>query len=343
MADERWLSVDDVAAYLGVKRFTVYRWIDSRGLPAHKRGKLWLLRKHEVDRWVLLGRGGARRTQTAAQQVSHLPADIPPFLCCQGETVEPELYTRGARSAGERPVSGPPGSRDRISPGLSGVQDGSADSLGGLLHFSARSVTSVPESANSQVGVVMGLAAGVDMPVRIEALTLTGTGQVAPAGTVLRVMQDSVAQAVAFAGSHLAELGISRAALELTDIVLVADVGDIPVQTDSLGAAVALCLTSALGGTRIRRWTATAGRLQPDGYLEPVADVAQRLRAAVRGGIREVFLPQQNASEAAALPFLRDWPVKIMPVSHVNEVIQLASVRGQLDMFKMAGNGGSEK
>jgi len=53
--DDRWLSVDDIAAHLGVSRDTVYRWIDHRGLPAHKVGRLWKFRKAEIDEWVRAG------------------------------------------------------------------------------------------------------------------------------------------------------------------------------------------------------------------------------------------------------------------------------------------------
>ena len=53
--DDRWLSVDEIAEYLGIKRDTVYRWIDRRNMPAHKVGRLWKFRKDEVDRWVRKG------------------------------------------------------------------------------------------------------------------------------------------------------------------------------------------------------------------------------------------------------------------------------------------------
>lgn len=52
---EPWASVDDVAAHLGVAKDFVYRWIDMRGLPAHKIGKLWKFKLSEVDAWVLGG------------------------------------------------------------------------------------------------------------------------------------------------------------------------------------------------------------------------------------------------------------------------------------------------
>ncbi|RLI67489.1 MAG: transcriptional regulator [Candidatus Gerdarchaeota archaeon] len=53
--DDRWISVEEVAAYLGVKRDTIYKWINRRNMPAHKAGRLWKFRKEEVDEWV---RGG---------------------------------------------------------------------------------------------------------------------------------------------------------------------------------------------------------------------------------------------------------------------------------------------
>jgi excisionase family DNA binding protein len=52
MIEDRWLSVDEIAGYLGVKRDTVYKWIDRKHMPAHKVGRLWKFRKEEVDQWV---------------------------------------------------------------------------------------------------------------------------------------------------------------------------------------------------------------------------------------------------------------------------------------------------
>jgi len=55
MMEDRWLSVDDIAAYLGIKRDTVYRWISERNMPGHKIGRLWKFRKEEIDEWVKSG------------------------------------------------------------------------------------------------------------------------------------------------------------------------------------------------------------------------------------------------------------------------------------------------
>jgi excisionase family DNA binding protein len=52
---EPWSSVDDVAKHLGVAQDSIYRWIDARGLPAHKIGRLWKFKLSEVDIWVREG------------------------------------------------------------------------------------------------------------------------------------------------------------------------------------------------------------------------------------------------------------------------------------------------
>jgi len=49
---ESWLSMDELTAYLGVKRDTVYKWIRRKEMPAHKVGWLWKFRRSEIDAWL---------------------------------------------------------------------------------------------------------------------------------------------------------------------------------------------------------------------------------------------------------------------------------------------------
>jgi excisionase family DNA binding protein len=49
---EPWVSVEAVARHLGVAKDSVYRWIESKALPAHRVGRLWKFKLTEIDEWV---------------------------------------------------------------------------------------------------------------------------------------------------------------------------------------------------------------------------------------------------------------------------------------------------
>ena len=53
---ERWLSVDEIAAHLGVNPDTIYKWITRKKMPAHKLGRLWKFLASEVDAWLKAGK-----------------------------------------------------------------------------------------------------------------------------------------------------------------------------------------------------------------------------------------------------------------------------------------------
>jgi excisionase family DNA binding protein len=61
---EPWVSVDDLARHLGVAKDSVYRWIERKGLPARKVGKLWKFKLSEVDEWVRAGGASSSSTDT---------------------------------------------------------------------------------------------------------------------------------------------------------------------------------------------------------------------------------------------------------------------------------------
>lgn len=52
---DKWVSIEDSAAHLGVARGPAHRWIEGRGLPAHQIGRLWEFKLSDVDEWVRAG------------------------------------------------------------------------------------------------------------------------------------------------------------------------------------------------------------------------------------------------------------------------------------------------
>ena len=64
---EPWVSVDEVAKHLGVAKDSVYRWIERKGLPAHRMGRLWKFKISEVDEWVHEGGAASDAAVDAAE------------------------------------------------------------------------------------------------------------------------------------------------------------------------------------------------------------------------------------------------------------------------------------
>lgn len=62
MKPEPWVSLEEIAAHVGVSRDTVHRWIRARKMPAHRVGHLWKFKVSQVDAWVEAGKAGPGRT-----------------------------------------------------------------------------------------------------------------------------------------------------------------------------------------------------------------------------------------------------------------------------------------
>jgi len=58
---DRWLSVEEIAEYLGVSKDTIYGWVSNKGMPGHKVGRFWKFKRQEIDEWVRAG-GAAMAT-----------------------------------------------------------------------------------------------------------------------------------------------------------------------------------------------------------------------------------------------------------------------------------------
>ena len=51
----RWYSLKEICAYLGVSRDTIFKWIETKNMPAQKIGRQWKFKLDEVDAWVKSG------------------------------------------------------------------------------------------------------------------------------------------------------------------------------------------------------------------------------------------------------------------------------------------------
>jgi excisionase family DNA binding protein len=69
----RWLSLAEIAAYLGVSKDSVYRWLETRRMPAHEVGRRWMFKAAEDDAWVRSGKAGFAAEPAAGQEPAPAP------------------------------------------------------------------------------------------------------------------------------------------------------------------------------------------------------------------------------------------------------------------------------
>ena len=70
---EHWVGVGDVTAHLGGGKDSIYRWVESRGLPVRSVGRLLRFGHSQIDVWVEAGGGeatGANR-RPSARRIPH--------------------------------------------------------------------------------------------------------------------------------------------------------------------------------------------------------------------------------------------------------------------------------
>ena len=61
---EKWSTLKEVQAYLGVGRETILAWIAKRNMPAYKVGRLWKFKLSEVDDWIRSGGASDDKVET---------------------------------------------------------------------------------------------------------------------------------------------------------------------------------------------------------------------------------------------------------------------------------------
>lgn len=47
------MTVNEVADYLRISKWTLYRWVKEKSMPVYKTGGLDRFRKIEIDEWIM--------------------------------------------------------------------------------------------------------------------------------------------------------------------------------------------------------------------------------------------------------------------------------------------------
>ena len=180
-----------------------------------------------------------------------------------------------------------------------------------------------------QVGVVTGLAwtsVGGDL-LQIEALKLPGKGRMKTTGKLGDVMKESIDAAASYVRSVSPQIGVKPPKFDAIDIHVHVPDGATPKDGPSAGLAMVTSIVSVLTGIPVRKDIAMTGEVSLRGNAMPIGGLKEKLLAALRGGIKTVFIPEENAKDLAEIPENVKTGLKIIPVTHVREVLAQALVR----------------
>ena len=180
-----------------------------------------------------------------------------------------------------------------------------------------------------QVGVVTGLAwteVGGEL-LTIEALMMPGKGKMTVTGNLRDVMKESISAASSYVRSRAPSIGVKPPMFDRKDIHVHVPEGATPKDGPSAGIAMATAIVSVLSGIAVRKDVAMTGEITLRGRVLPIGGLKEKLLAALRGGIKTVLIPEDNVKDLAEIPDNVKSGMKLIPVSHVDEVLKHALVR----------------
>ena len=179
-----------------------------------------------------------------------------------------------------------------------------------------------------QVGVVTGLAytsVGGEL-LSIEALRLPGKGRMKTTGKLGDVMKESIEAASSYVRSVAPQLGIKPPKFDKWDIHVHVPEGATPKDGPSAGLAMVTSIVSVLTGIPVRKDIAMTGEVTLRGNALAIGGLKEKLLAALRGGIKTVLIPEENAKDLPDIPDNVKEGLEIITVSHVSEVLKHALV-----------------
>ncbi|MEP1327098.1 endopeptidase La [Pseudophaeobacter sp.] len=180
-----------------------------------------------------------------------------------------------------------------------------------------------------QIGVVTGLAytsVGGEL-LSIEALRLPGKGRMKTTGKLGDVMKESIEAASSYVRSISPKIGVKPPKFDKWDIHVHVPEGATPKDGPSAGLAMVTSIVSVLTQIPVRKDIAMTGEVTLRGNALAIGGLKEKLLAALRGGIKTVLIPEENAKDLPEIPDNVKEGLEIIPVSHVSQVLELALVR----------------
>jgi ATP-dependent Lon protease len=182
-----------------------------------------------------------------------------------------------------------------------------------------------PPSREGEVGVVKGLAwteAGGEV-LEIEATLTRGRGLMLT-GQLGDVMKESGQTALSFVRRILCDMDVDESVLSRQEVHVHIPAGATPKDGPSAGVAIATAIVSLATQIPVRGDVAMTGEITLRGRILPVGGVREKALAAARAGVTRMILPEHSMREVEEIPRELKRKITFIPVTHMNEVLEVA-------------------
>lgn len=154
----------------------------------------------------------------------------------------------------------------------------------------------------------------------IEAAMIPGKGQLILTGKLGDVMKESVRAALTYARSK----GYGKKVhYDKTDFHIHFPEGAVPKDGPSAGTAICTALTSLVTNTPVKKGIAMTGEITITGRVLPVGGIKEKFLAAYRENIKTILYPKTNEKDVSEIPEQIRKELKLIPVTHMDEVIKV--------------------
>ena len=174
-------------------------------------------------------------------------------------------------------------------------------------------------------GVVTGLAwtpVGGEI-LYIETMFVPGKGEIIITGQLGDVMKESARIAVSLVKTAFPD---SRKLFEKNDLHIHVPEGAVPKDGPSAGIALTTALASLVTGKVVDPHIAMTGEVALRGAVTPIGGVPEKLMAAERAGITQVFIPEENMYDLKDVADEVKEKMDIIPVSSTEEVLNRVGI-----------------
>ena len=174
-------------------------------------------------------------------------------------------------------------------------------------------------------GIVTGLAwtqAGGDI-LFIETMFTRGKGETLITGQLGDVMKESAQIAVSLVKYLFPE---EEEQFEKNDLHIHVPEGAVPKDGPSAGITLTTALASLVTGHVVDPECAMTGEVSLQGRIMPIGGLPEKLMAAVRAGVRKVFIPKENERDLTDVAEEIREKLEIVPVQKVTDVLEAVGI-----------------